>query len=65
MTRAVKWQRVEELVIFAIGLITLLALLCSRSQFLGYLLRSRMGAFCFNAVHIYAFGAASFAFSLI
>jgi hypothetical protein len=39
--------------------------LCARSQLLRISSRAQNGAFCYNAVHIYAFGAASLAIGLM
>lgn len=78
MIRAVPWQRVEGLIIFTVGLAlfwhwndtmlwwgALLVFFAPDLSFLGYLLGPRTGAFCYNAVHIYAFGAASLAIGLM
>ena len=78
MVRAVLWQRVEGFIIFAVGVAlflhgnnampwwgALLIFFAPDLSFLGYLLGPRTGALCYNAVHIYAFGAASLAIGLI
>lgn len=78
MDRAVLWQRAEGLIIFAAGLAlfwhvndtipwwgAILIFFVPDITFLGYLLGPRIGALCYNAVHIYAFGAALFAIGLI
>jgi hypothetical protein len=78
MVRAVLWQRVEGAIIFAVGLVlfwhrnetmswwgAFLVFFVPDLSFLGYLLGPRTGAFCYNAVHIYAFGAASLAIGLM
>ena len=70
MVRAVLWQRVEGGIIFAVGLAffwhardtlpwwgALLIFFAPDLSFFAYLLGPRIGAFCYNAVHIYAFGA--------
>lgn len=67
---AVRWQRVEGLVLFVAGIVlcchvnhattwwlALLIFFTPDLGFLGYLLGSKAGAFIYNAVHIYAFGA--------
>jgi hypothetical protein len=78
MAQAVLWQRVEGVVIFAVGLVlfwhwnnnmpwwgALLAFFAPDISFTGYLLGPRAGAFCYNALHVYAFGAALFAIGLM
>ena len=76
--RAVLWQRVEALVIFAIGIVlfhhaniampwwsAFLVFFVLDFSFLAYLFGPRAGAFCYNAVHIYAFGATLLAIGLV
>ncbi|MFK4447250.1 hypothetical protein ABH944_007520 [Caballeronia udeis] len=78
MVRAVLWQRVEGFIIFAVGVAlfwhenkampwwgALLIFFAPDLSFLGYLFGPRTGALCYNAAHIYAFGAASLAIGLI
>jgi hypothetical protein len=78
VVRAVLWQRVEGSIIFAVGLVlfwhwndtlpwwgALPIFFAPDLSFLGYLLGPKAGALCYNAVHIYAFGAASLAIGLI
>lgn len=78
MIKAVLWQRVEGLIIFVIGAVlfwhwrevmpwwaVLPIFLAPDLSFFGYLLGPRAGAFCYNAVHIYAFGAALLAIGLV
>lgn len=78
MIEAVLWQRVEGLIIFVIGVAlfwhwrevmpwwaVLPIFLAPDLSFFGYLLGPRAGAFCYNAVHIYAFGAALLAIGLV
>ena len=78
MARAVLWQRVEGVIIFAVGLVlfqhgndampwwgALLIFFAPDLSFVGYLLGPRTGALCYNAVHIYALGAALLAIGLI
>lgn len=75
--RAVNWQRFEGLVMCAGGLIVyfgsggqfgwwaLLVFFAPDIAIAGYLLGPRVGAACYNLVHIYAFGIALFALGLI
>jgi Domain of unknown function (DUF4260) len=78
MVRAVLWQRFEGAIIFAVGLAffwqgndilpwwgSLLIFFTPDLSFLGYLLGPGTGAFLYNAVHIYAFGAAALAIGLM
>lgn len=78
MVRAVLWQRVEGFIIFVVGLVlfwhgnhilpwwgALLIFFAPDFSFLGYPFGPKMGAICYNAVHIYAFGAALLALGLI
>ena len=78
MARAVLWQRIEGLVLFAVGLALfwrydttmpwwagLLVFFVPDISFLGYLLGPRIGAFVYNSVHIYAFGAVILALGLL
>ncbi|MFD1327538.1 DUF4260 domain-containing protein [Mycoplana ramosa] len=78
MVRAVLWQRVEGGIILAVSLAFLwqmndtvpwwgavLIFFAPDLSFFGYLLGPRVGAFCYNAVHIYAFGAALLAIGLM
>jgi hypothetical protein len=78
MVRAVLWQRVEGAILFVVGLAlalhgndgipwwsALLIFFVPDLSFAAYLLGPRVGAFCYNAVHIYAFGAALLAIGLI
>jgi Domain of unknown function (DUF4260) len=78
MVRAVLWQRVEGAIIFAVGIVlvwhlndtlpwwgAVLAFFAPDLSFFAYLLGPKTGAFCYNAVHIYAFGAAAFAIGLM
>jgi hypothetical protein len=78
MVRAVRWQRVEGFIIFAAGIAlfwhgnngmswwgAFLIFFAPDLSFLGYLFGPRMGAFGYNAVHIYAFGAIFLAIGLI
>jgi Domain of unknown function (DUF4260) len=78
MVRAVLWQRFEGLIILAVGLLlfwhwnetlpwwgAFLIFFAPDLSFLSYLSGPRVGAFCYNAVHIYAFGAALLAIGLL
>jgi len=77
MVRAVLWQRAEGALIFAIGIAlvwrwseaipwwaALLIFFAPDLSFFGYLLGPKVGACCYNAVHIYALGAAVLAIGL-
>ena len=70
MNQTVLWQRVEGGILFVAGLAlfwhengampwweALLIFFAPDLSFLGYLLGPATGAFCYNLVHIYAFGA--------
>jgi hypothetical protein len=74
MHRAVLWQRVEGLMILVVGLLlfrhgntelpwwgAILIFFLPDLSFAGYAFGPKVGAFCYNAVHVYAFGAAFFA----
>ncbi len=78
MVQAVLWQRVEGFIIFAAGLVlfwhrndtmpwwsALLIFFAPDLSFLGYLFGPRIGSLCYNAVHIYAFGAALLVIGLV
>ena len=78
MPKAVRWQRVEGLVIFIAGLalvghentvlsasLALMLFFAPDLSFLAYLLGPKPGAFAYNAVHIYGFGAGLLAIGLI
>lgn len=78
MIQAVLWQRVEGLLLFAACLLlcwhwndilpwwgALLIFFVPDLSFLGYLLGPAAGAFCYNAVHIYGFGAAVLVIGLL
>jgi Domain of unknown function (DUF4260) len=78
MVRAVLWQRVEGFILFAVGLAFVWhgndtipwwaaapIFFAPDLSFLAYLLGPRVGAFCYNAVHLYAFGAALLAIGLM
>ncbi|PTM96073.1 DUF4260 domain-containing protein [Mycoplana dimorpha] len=78
MHRAVQWQRVEGLIIFVVGLLLLrqantdlpwwaavLIFFAPDLSFAGYAFGPKVGAFCYNAVHVYAFGLAFFAAGLL
>lgn len=78
MAETVLWQRFEGFILFATGLLrfwhgngslpwwgALLAFFAPDLSFLGYLLGARTGAFIYNAVHIYGFGAAVLAIGLV
>jgi Domain of unknown function (DUF4260) len=78
MVRAVLWQRVEGAILVVVGLAfvwhandiipwwgALLIFFAPDLSFAAYLLGPRVGAFCYNAVHIYAFGAALLAIGLM
>ena len=71
MIHAVLWQRVEGLLVLAAGLalfihfndtmawwVALLIFFAPDLSFAAYALGPRVGAFCYNLVHIYGFGAA-------
>lgn len=71
METTVLWQRAEGAIVFAVGLglftlggadipwwIAVLAFFAPDLSFASYLLGPRVGAFAYNFVHIYAFGAA-------
>lgn len=77
MAIAILWQRIEGLIIFAVGLVlfwhwndtmpwwtALLIFFAPDLTFGGYVLGPKVGALCYNAVHIYAFGVASLAIGL-
>ncbi|RWX74800.1 DUF4260 family protein [Neorhizobium lilium] len=77
MAQAVLWQRAEGLIIFLAGLAIFwhcnetitwwgaLALFFAPDvSFLSYPLGPRVGAFCYNVMHIYALGAALLAIGL-
>ena len=70
MKTAVVWQRVEGLVIFIVGLLlwwqwnvgmpwwaAFLIFFAPDLSFIGYVLGPKVGAVCYNTVHVYAFGA--------
>lgn len=78
MVRAVLWQRVEGLIIFAVGLLlfwhwnntmswwgALLVFFAPDLSLLGYLRGHRTGASFYNMVHVYAFGAVALAIGLV
>ncbi|HUH49395.1 MAG TPA: DUF4260 domain-containing protein [Mycoplana sp.] len=78
MVRAVLWQRVEGSILLAVSLAFLwqmndtlpwwgavLIFFAPDLSFFGYLLGPRVGAFCYNTVHIYAFGAVLLAIGLM
>jgi hypothetical protein len=78
MVQAVLWQRVEGLIVFLVGLVlywhwreglpwwgALLVFFAPDLSFFGYLLGAGVGAFCYNTVHVYAFGAALLAIGLV
>lgn len=78
MVRAVLWQRVEGGIIFVVGLAlfwhgngampwweAFLIFFAPDLSFMGYFLGPRAGAFCYNTVHIYAFGSALLAAGLL
>jgi len=78
MAETVLWQRFEGFILFATGLLlfwhgngsmpwwgALLAFFAPDLSFLGYLLGAKTGAFIYNAVHIYGFGAAVLAIGLV
>ncbi|HVE22224.1 MAG TPA: DUF4260 domain-containing protein [Acidocella sp.] len=78
MVRAVLWQRVEGLIIFAVGLLlfwhwnntmswwgALLVFFAPDLSLFGYLLGQRTGASFYNMVHVYAFGAVALAIGLV
>lgn len=78
MAKAVLWQRAEGAILFIVGVAlfwhldptipwwgALLIFFAPDLTFLGYLLGPKIGAIGYNAVHIYAFGAALFAIGLI
>ncbi|RTL49728.1 MAG: DUF4260 family protein [Bradyrhizobiaceae bacterium] len=78
MDRTVLWQRVEGGVLFVAGLVffwhenavvpwweAFLVFFAPDLSFLGYLLGPAIGAFCYNAVHVYAFGAVLFVIGLV
>lgn len=77
MAETVLWQRFEGLILLGTGLLlfwhgngslpwwgALLAFFAPDLSFLGYLSGARTGAFIYNAVHIYGFGAAVLAIGL-
>lgn len=74
MAIAILWQRIEGLIIFVMGLglfwhwndttpwwTVLLIFFAPDLTFGGYVFGPKVGALCYNAVHIYAFGVASLA----
>ncbi len=74
MSDVVVWQRVEGLIVFAAGLLVLmmdhaglpwwgllLIFFAPDLSFAGYALGNKLGAFFYNAVHVYGLGAALFA----
>lgn len=77
MAETILWQRFEGVVLFATGVLlfwhgngslpwwgALLAFFAPDLGFLGYLSGGRTGAFIYNALHIYGFGAAVLAIGL-
>lgn len=77
MDKLILWQRIEGLLIFLAGLAlfwhlgdglpwwgALLAFFAPDISFLAYALGPRIGAFFYNLVHIYAFGAVVLALGL-
>ena len=78
MIHAVLWQRVEGLLVLAAGLalfihfndtmawwVALLIFFAPDLSFAAYALGPRVGAFCYNLVHIYGFGAALLAVGVL
>lgn len=76
--RAVLWQRAEGAIIFVAGLVlfwhwnetlpwwgAVLVFFAPDLSFLAYLLGPKIGAFGYNAVHIYALGLALIAMGLL
>jgi hypothetical protein len=70
MNTAVVWQRVEGLIIFVVGVLlgwqwnpdvpwwgALLIFFAPDLSFIAYAFGAKAGAFCYNAVHVYALGA--------
>ena len=70
MKSVVVWQRVEGLIIFVVGLLlwwqgspgmpwweALLIFFAPDLSFIGYALGPKVGAVCYNVVHVYSFGA--------
>lgn len=75
---AVLWQRVEGALLFATGILlfwrgghdfsvwqALLIFFVPDLSMLGYALGPKVGAFCYNTVHVYALGASLLAAGLI
>lgn len=78
MIAAIRWQRLEGALLFAAGLAlfwqargalplwaAVLVFFAPDLSFFSYLAGPRVGAFCYNAVHIYGFGAALVVIGLI
>lgn len=78
MIHAVLWQRIEGLLVLAAGLalffhfndtmpwwVALLIFFAPDLSFIAYVLGPRVGAFCYNLVHIYGFGAALLAVGVL
>ena len=75
---AVLWQRIEGFVIFLTGLLAywqwnpglpwwgaLLTFFAPDLSFGGYILGPKVGAFLYNTVHVYAFGAVFMAIGIV
>ena len=78
MIHAVLWQRIEGAIALAVGLAlfvhfndslpwwsAVLIFFVPDLSFIAYALGPRIGAFCYNLVHIYGFGAALFALGVL
>ncbi len=78
MIHAVLWQRIEGLLVLAAGLalffhfndtmpwwVALLIFFAPDLSFIAYAFGPRVGAFCYNLVHIYGFGAALLAVGVL
>ena len=77
MIGTIGWQRIEGLLIFASGLalylamngelpwwVAILVFFAPDLSFFAYVFGPKIGAFGYNAVHIYGFGASVFTFGL-
>ncbi|HEX4139331.1 MAG TPA: DUF4260 domain-containing protein [Candidatus Methylacidiphilales bacterium] len=78
MNFAVVWQRMEGLVIFVVGLLLawqwgsgmpwwggLLIFFAPDLSFIAYIFGPKVGAYAYNTVHVYAFGAAFMAVGIL
>lgn len=77
MSQTILWQRIEGAILFGLGLLicwqsgsalpwwgAVLVFFAPDLSFAGYALGPKIGARCYNAVHIYGFGGAILALGL-